>query len=759
MSIKQVYQKRKFKKNFVFGFFLGLLFLLFGIFIELLYTKHFGLTFRTIRTVYFGEPLLWIISMAPFVMGFAGHNLGREQQKLQEVNSILEQKVEARTKELSGTAEELSKQILFFESLLANNPIAIVILDQSSNVQSVNPAFITLFGYSEKEILFQKLDPFITNDKEYGKAEIFTSKVSEGKLISEIGERQTKDGSCLDVEIYGVPIVIDKKIVGAYGIYHDITELLKSKKEAESADLAKGEFLANMSHEIRTPMNGIMGMIELVLGTDLNQEQEDYLKTARNSAEALLEIINEILDFSKIEAGHLELEKVDFDLISTVEGVAQTFAFRADEKGLELANLIDLDIPNRLQGDPGRLRQVLMNLTGNAIKFTDTGDIVIRVERIDKKTENIKLKFSVTDTGIGIPIDRQADIFKRFSQADGSTTRKYGGTGLGLAISQQIAKLLGGEIGLESEPGVGSTFWFTAVFNKQAEDIERPETIPFPLRGVRILGIDDNATNRLVLERTLIKHHARIDVLPSGTQAMAALQAAQAENDPYLLILLDMQMPELDGKETLRIIKSSAIGQNVEVVILTSMGKRGDADNLKELGCAGYLVKPVRQHQLIEIIGMVLSQKNSTVIQEEKILVTRQILTEQKRQYGKILLVEDNPVNQKLAVALLEKEDYPVKLVTNGVQAVQAVHDDDYNLILMDVQMPEMDGFDATREIRASETEGKHIPIIAMTAHAMEGDRERCLESGMDDYLSKPLNHDKLYAMIRKWSGRDLPEN
>lgn len=755
MSINKDFQTGEFRKNFVIGFFIGLLFLIFGFLIEIFLVKGLDFTLNNIKIIYLDEPLLWVISTAPFVLGIAGHTIGRQQKELRKTNDILEAKVKARTKELSDTAEELSNQILYFESLLANNPVAIVVLDQSHHIQSVNPAFEKLFGYGENEILYQELDPLITTGDEYDDAKSFTADVTLGEKISGVGERKRKDGTILDVEIYGIPIVVDEKIIGIFGIYHDITDLLRAKKEAEKADQAKSEFLANMSHEIRTPMNGIMGMIELVLDTELNQEQNDFLKTANNSAQALLEIINEILDFSKIEAGHLELEVINFDLITAVEDVSQTLAHRADEKGLELTNLIAHDIPGGLQGDPGRLRQVLMNLTGNAIKFTEDGEIIIQVERIKTKRSPIKLKFSVIDTGIGIPIDQQENIFDRFSQADGSTTRKYGGTGLGLAISQQLVNLMGGEIGLESEPGDGSTFWFTAVFDEIIDKKEQPVTIPMPLRGVRILGIDDNATNRLVLERTLKKHHARIDVIQSGTQALASIQAAQDENDPYLLVLLDMQMPEMDGEDTLKVIKSSEVGKDIEVVILTSMSKKKDAVKLKNLGAAGYLIKPVRQRQLIEVIGIVLNQKSMENYQEEKDLVTRQTLHEQKRRHGKILLVEDNSVNQKLALVLLKKEDYPVDLVENGLLAVQAFQKNSYNLILMDIQMPEMDGLEATRRIREIESEENHIPIIATTAHALEGDFERCLEAGMDDYISKPLNHEALYAMIRKWSGKN----
>ena len=738
---------------------LGLAFPVVGLLIDLLVTRSLQLTVENIFLVIMTQPLLWIMGMAPVVTGIAGNKIAQKQKMLIKGNRDLEQKVLTRTIELSKTADELSEQILYFESLFFNNPVAIVVLDQNQSIVSVNPEFENLFGYKESEILYQELDPLLTLDDTVREAQEFTSRVSQGKNISEVGKRSRKDGTVLDVEIFGVPIEVDGEIIGVLGIYHDITDLLQAKKDAEQANQAKSEFLANMSHEIRTPMNGILGMIELALDTEITPEQEDYLKTAKNSAKALLDIINDILDFSKIEAGYLDIKTISFDLINTVEGVAQSLAIRAEENELEITALIEPNIPSALLGDPGRLRQVLMNLTGNAIKFTKQGEVVIQVEKLSEEEGQLMLKFSVRDTGIGIPIDRQKDIFERFSQADGSTTRKFGGTGLGLAISSQLVTLMGGEIGVESEPGVGSTFWFSARFREFTGITDRVATIPIPLRGIRILGIDDNATNRLVLEKTLQKYHARVDVISGGEKVLDYLQDAEAENDPYKVILLDMQMPKMDGEETLRKIKSSPLGKAVEVIVLTSIGKRGDAAHLQDLGCSGYLVKPVMQRQLIEIIGTVLSLKKVKQPEDEKVFVTRYTLAEHKQQYARILLVEDNLVNQKLAVALLKKEEYPVDVVDNGLKAVQAVQENIYNLVLMDIQMPEMDGFEATREIRKNEKGGRHIPIIAMTAHAMDGDRELCLNAGMDDYLSKPIDHDELFTLIRKWSGKYLPEN
>ncbi|MBS1250173.1 MAG: Sensory/regulatory protein RpfC [Chloroflexi bacterium] len=637
--------------------------------------------------------------------------------------------------------------------MVNNSPIAIVVLDTEHHIQSCNPAFENLFGYREEEIQGQNLDALVSSEEYRQDAQNYTSTVVKGNTIHGFGKRKHKDGHLLDVEIFGVPVMVAGEMVGVLGLYHDIRELIQAKEEAEAANQAKSDFLSNMSHEIRTPMNGVMGMIELVLDTELNEKQRDFLETANTSAEALLALINDILDFSKIEAGRLDLEIIDFDLRTTVETVAHTLAQRAEEKGLELACLIEHDIHSAVKGDPGRLRQILVNLTGNAIKFTEEGEVVIRAELVEEDNESIRVKFSVQDTGIGIPLDRQGEIFKRFQQADTSTTRRYGGTGLGLAISSQLAHLMGGNIDLESEVGEGSTFWFTAVFQKQTQDKKAALSKPVSLEGIRILGIDDNQTNRVILEKMLNNYHARADLLAGGKEAVRTLQKAEDENDPYQAVLLDMQMPDMDGEETLREIKSSPPGENVEVIILTSMGERGDAARLKELGCAGYLVKPIKQRQLVKAIGTVLREKRERKKGRERKLVTRHTISEQQRKETKILLAEDNLVNQKLATALLTKAGYAVDVVENGKLAVEAVTKKQYSMVLMDVQMPEMDGVEATRTIREHAVGKEHIPIIALTAHAMAGDREKFLKAGMDDYLSKPLDHTKVYETISKWSG------
>ncbi len=646
---------------------------------------------------------------------------------------------------------EIRRQKRFVDALVENSPVAIVSLDEKEQIISCNPAFEHLFGYAEQEAKGRMIDDLVAADDTLVQAREYTSQLLEGGTIHGFGKRRRKDKATLDVELFGVPVTVDGETLGFIALYHDITELEQARRDAESADRAKSEFLANMSHEIRTPMNGVIGMLDLTLDTPLNAEQRDFLETARDSADALLVLLNDILDFAKIEAGRLDLDTIDFDLRSTVEGVATTMAQRAEAKGLEMACLIYHDVYSHLRGDPGRLRQVLVNLVGNAIKFTQHGEILIRVTRESESERKTRLRFSVTDTGIGIPKERQGAVFERFVQADTSTTRKYGGTGLGLTISRQLVEMMNGEIGLESEFGKGSTFWFTAELDK-SEGEQAPEPVaPVALQGMHVLGIDDNSTNRMILTKMLENFGCRIDTVSGGQAGFDALKAAAASDDPYRFVLLDMQMPDMDGEQTLELIKNEPSIHDIPVIILTSMGHRGDAGRLEQIGCAGYLLKPVKQLQLNDAILAVLSRVGGKKNNQQAPLVTRHLLKEQVRQGVKLLLVEDNPTNQKLAVTLLQKAGFSVDVAENGLLAIKAYQTKKYSLILMDVQMPEMDGLEATRRIRLSETGENHIPIIAMTAHAMKGDRERCIGAGMDDYVTKPLEPKEVFAAIERW--------
>ena len=647
----------------------------------------------------------------------------------------------------------IERQKRYWETLVQNSPVAIVTLDPQARVTACNPAFERLFGYRHDEVLGADLDELLTAPDNRAEAEGFTRESMGGTMVHALTSRRRKDGTLVDVELFGLPVIVGSEEIGAVGLYHDITELVRARLEAEQADRAKSEFLANMSHEIRTPMNGVMGMIELALDTPLTPEQADFLTTAHESADALLSLLNDILDFSKIEAGMLELEEIGFDLRTMIEGVTETQAARAEAKGLELECSLPENLPAHVRGDPGRIRQVLVNLVGNAIKFTQEGEVIVRVEVESEMAETCRLRFSVSDTGDGIPPELQARIFQRFIQADGSTTRRHGGTGLGLAISRQLVERMGGTIGVENEAGKGSMFWFVVPVGRDPRPALTPLAMPDDLAGLRILVVDDNVTSRAILTRVLGGLGCRVDEAENGERALDRLRQAAVANDPYRVALLDMQMPGMDGEQTAQEIKREDPIRETVLVILTSMGKRGDASRLEALGVAGYLIKPLRRGQIVEVMLTVLGQSRRAAAAQPQ-LVTRHTLAE--RRATRILLAEDNPINRKLAVEILSRAGYPVETAETGRHAVEALRSRRYRLVLMDVQMPEMDGFEATQLIRQEEGGRTHTPIIAMTAHAMKGDRERCLAAGMDDYLAKPLQSRDLYAAIERWS-REAP--
>ncbi len=682
---------------------------------------------------------------------------------------------------------------------------AIVILDNQGNISFWNRSAENIFGYKREEVLGKNLHKVIVPENFHESAYEGLKKfqgTGQGPVIGKTLELSAvkKGGKEFPVEIS----VSSVKIRGAWnaiGVARDISERKSAQEkieaahrelerkniqlnqaieqanqmamEAESANRAKSEFLANMSHEIRTPMNGIIGMTELALTTDLTNEQREYLGMVKTSAESLLILINDILDFSKIEARQLELEEMDFDLRTALENAADILAVRAHYKGLELTFHIKPDVPTALSGDPARLRQIIVNLAGNAIKFTEKGEVVIRVGMEKEEEASVVLHCTVSDTGIGIPADKLEDIFESFSQVDSSNTRKYEGTGLGLTISKQIVEMMGGRIWVESEPAKGSSFHFTARFTvSRAEKRERGLLTERDLSSMRVLIVDDNATNRLVLREMASSWGLLPEEAPDGEAGLVKMNNAIKSGKPYRLLLLDLQMPGFSGFEVAKRVKEGSYGQNLRIILLSSVGQKGDAARCKEVGISGYLLKPVKQSELLDAILMAIGHGPG----EKDSIITRYTIQEARGRLN-ILLAEDNLVNQKLAVKMLEKRGHRVVVVSNGREAVETIDKERFDLLLTDVQMPEMDGFEATRRIRERElkaqtttatehvvstnersTRSERIPIVAMTAHAMKGDREKCLAAGMDDYVSKPVKPQELFAVIEKL-GHRLPDN
>jgi PAS domain S-box-containing protein len=630
----------------------------------------------------------------------------------------------------------------------------VCVVDFEGRLRRLNPAWEAVLGHAGDGVLSTSLMGYVHPDDRRA-TDFQVGHLLDGSSKGSFENRmRCRDGSYRWMHWNAAPLP-GQRLFFATG--RDITEqkrmteeLRQAKVAAEAASRAKSQFLANMSHEVRTPLNGILGMTELALDTDLTTEQREYLDMARSSAEALLHIINDILDFSKVEAGKLELEAIDFDLYAAVEEAVGLLAEKATVKGLELICHIDARPPCWLRGDPGRLRQVLLNLAGNAIKFTERGEVVVYARLEEQGPAGAVVRCEVRDTGAGIPAEVQPRLFGSFMQADASTTRKYGGTGLGLAISKRLVGLMGGEIGLTSEPGRGSTFRFTVRLanGEAAPPAPRRDEA---LRGLRALVVDDNATNRMVVTRNLAGWGVCVAEAPSGTAALAALRSAE---EAFNLALLDFQMPEMDGLELARQIKADPTLAGVRLILLTSLGLRGQREQARAAGVDGYLVKPVRQSQLYDCLVTVMAAPAPGPPAPPRPAADSGRRPPLVARGPRVLLAEDNVVNQRLALRMLEKLGCRVDVVDNGREAVAAVRRGRYALVFMDCQMPEMDGFEATAAIRQGETGSGRVPIIALTASAMQGDREACLAAGMDDYLSKPLGQHDLERMLRRWQGK-----
>lgn len=666
-----------------------------------------------------------------------------------------------------------------FRMLSEASPVGIFRTDMKGKVLYVNERLTEIMGISEEQVYAQGWRAAVhPEDWEHFHA-LWRNAVQDGTSFFDQHRliKGNKEIAWVGVHAKAVRDA-NGTMQGYVGAVEDITALRnahermrEAKESAEAASKAKGEFLANMSHVIRTPLNGILGMAELVLDTKLTEEQRDFLDTLRLSADSLLTVINDILDFSKIEAGRLDLESIDFDLRDASEAAIKTLAFRAEAKGLELLCEIAPDVPEALHGDPTRIRQVVLNLVGNAIKFTENGEIGLKVELEPSAASELMLHFTVADTGIGIPADKLKLIFDPFSQADSSTTRKYGGTGLGLTISARLVEMMGGKIWVESELHKGTKFHFTTKLERAKDQSVLPAKPQIDmLLGVRVLIVDDNHTNRRILMETLGRWGMRAQTVEGGEEALAEMNAAFAKKDPYQLILTDFLMPKMDGFGLIENIRQHPALNTPSIMMLSSSAQHGDSERCQKLGVSAYLMKPIRQSELRAAIVRTMQSRQeaaasvmaASVMKEQ---LTNVVVPDEKAALPTsaaatpailhVLLAEDNLVNQKLATRLLEKRGHTVTVVGNGRESVEALAKEFFDLVLMDVQMPEMDGFEAVGLIRDKEkSSGAHQPIVALTAHAMKGDKERCLEAGMDFYLTKPIHSAELDALLAQFSER-----
>ncbi|MEA2626723.1 MAG: two-component system, sensor histidine kinase and response regulator [Candidatus Binatota bacterium] len=694
-------------------------------------------------------------------LGLLATTFNRMAEDLQERDRLLDLANRRLSEELARrqrVEEELRDSETKFRKIFENAPtiVSINALDDGRYLE-VNPQFEKTLGYPGNEVL----------GRTAGELGLWT----DAPVLRRILERLKADGTVQGYEARFrarsgdvVEGVFSAEVLPVGGrpcivsFVHDVSaerraqvDLARARDQALDASRAKADFLASMSHEIRTPLNGVIGMIGLLMDTPMSREQMEFAGTARASAEALLAIINDILDFSKVEAGKLELEPIAFDLRAVVESLVEIFSPAAEAKDVELVIRFAPDTPQWVIADPGRIRQVLTNLLGNALKFTHAGHVLVDVQAESTADGEATIRFAVEDTGIGIPRAKLAAIFDRFTQADSSTTRHYGGTGLGLAISKQLVERMGGDIGVESEPGRGSTFHFRLRVPLTRSPVATPVS-PGELNGARVLVVDDNEVNRRILTEQLLRWGMRVESAASGREALAAASRGHREGDPFRLALLDHQMPEMDGETLARAIKSDGRLGAMVLLLLTSAGRKGAAEQMADAGLAAYLLKPVRPSALLDAIATACGAAEPPAAVPEVGLPPPSASDGAPR--ARVLLVEDNLVNQKVAKKMLEKIGCRVDLAADGHEGVEMAMRFPYDVVFMDCQMPVMDGYDATRQIRREEPPGRRVPIVAMTAHAMTGERKRCIDAGMDDYLAKPIDVSELRKTVDAWAGR-----
>ncbi|MGZ5494384.1 MAG: response regulator, partial [Thermoanaerobaculia bacterium] len=679
-------------------------------------------------------------------MGAAGRVvwIGQSVQAVVRAGAVTGFRAIARDVTERKTAEER------FQAFMNNSPAVAFIKQADGRYVYANELMNRTFATPGKDVLglsdADLLPPDIAESIRANDEEVLHT----GRSMQVIESTPTADDQVRHFLTYKFPVNAADGATYVGGMAIDLTERISLERDLATArDAAldsarqKSQFLANMSHEIRTPMNGVIGLLGVLLDSELNADQKDLAQTARSSAESLLTIINDILDFSKIEAGKLDFEVLEFDVRSTCETTIELLADAARRKSLEIGYVLDPDIPKVLRGDSGRLRQILLNLVGNAIKFTERGGVLVQIERETDSGDSVVLRFRITDTGVGIAQSTREQLFRPFSQGDASTTRRFGGTGLGLAISKQLVQMMQGEIGVESEPGCGSTFWFTAQF--ACSDRTAATNVEPASSGPRVLVIDDSTTTRHMVALQLTAWRLSNDTADDAFTALAMLREANAAGTPYDIVISDLQMPQIDGMSLARLVKNNPDLGSPRFVLITASAESRDASQLKANGVSTCLRKPVKQEHLFSaLFGKSMTKVPAAVPQPERPAAP-------PRSSRRVLVVDDNVVNQKVALRQLQKLGFAAEAVGNGIEALDALSRIAYDLVLMDCQMPEMDGYEAATELRRREENSKRTPLIALTASASEADRSRCLAAGMDDFLAKPVRESDLAAMLHRW--------